>query len=200
MDYEFEQRLESNPLYNYAAHNWGHHARQALTLCEEVVNFLECEVKVEGASQALMAVNQWSSNSYYSQRCPRQMTGMHLAAYFRGREAINVMLGSQYLDSEDSHGRTPLWLAAENGHEKVFELLLGKGADVNVNAQGEGFGNALQAASFGGHEKVVELLLGKGADVNVNAQGGRYGNALHAASAGGHEKVVELLLGRVAVL
>jgi hypothetical protein len=32
-DEEFEERLWSNPLYNYAAHNWGCHARKALTLC-----------------------------------------------------------------------------------------------------------------------------------------------------------------------
>jgi hypothetical protein len=32
-----------------------------------------------------------------------------------------------------------------------------------VNAQGGGYGNALQAASVESHEKVVELLLGKGA-------------------------------------
>jgi ankyrin repeat domain-containing protein 50 len=51
-------------------------------------------------------------------------------------------------------------LAAENGHEKVIELLLGKSAD--INAQGGEYGNALQAASYGGHEKVVELLLGRG--------------------------------------
>jgi len=50
--------------------------------------------------------------------------------------------------------------------EKVVELLLGKGTDVN----------ALYAASSGDHEKVVELLLGKGGD--VNAQYGWYGYAL----------------------
>jgi ankyrin repeat protein len=75
----------------------------------------------------------------------------------------------------------------------VVELLLDKGAD--VNAQGGGYGNALEAASDSGHEKVVELLLAKGAD--VNAQGGYYGNALQAASySSGHEKVVELLLAK----
>jgi hypothetical protein len=80
-DEEFKRRLESNPLYDYAAHNWGHHARQALTLCQEVVDFLECEVKAEAASQAL-TLKWWSSHPHYSQRFPRRMTGMHLAAYF----------------------------------------------------------------------------------------------------------------------
>ena len=74
------------------------------------------------------------------------------------------------------------------GHEKVVELLLSKGAD--VNAQGGGvYGNTLQAASVRGHEKVVELLLSKG-------EGRVYRNALQAASLGGHKKVVELLLGK----
>ncbi|OCK83125.1 hypothetical protein K432DRAFT_251839, partial [Lepidopterella palustris CBS 459.81] len=51
------------------------------------------------------------------------------------------------------------------GHDKIVELLLSKGAD--VNAQGEYFGNALQGASYRGHDKIVELLLSKGADVNA---------------------------------
>ncbi|XTI84042.1 ankyrin repeat protein, partial [Cenococcum geophilum] len=70
------------------------------------------------------------------------------------------------------------------------ELLLSKGAD--VNAQGERYGSALYAASYGGHNKTVELLLSKGAD--VNAQDGWYGTALCAASTEGRVKTVELLL------
>ncbi|KAH6716575.1 hypothetical protein BKA61DRAFT_513501, partial [Leptodontidium sp. MPI-SDFR-AT-0119] len=33
-DDEFEKRLQLNKLYDYAAHNWGHHAREASTLCQ----------------------------------------------------------------------------------------------------------------------------------------------------------------------
>jgi len=62
-----------------------------------------------------------------------------------------------------------------------MRLLLDKGAD--VNAKGEKYGSALQAASYCGHEVMMRLLLEKGA--NVNAKGGKYGSALQAASDGG---------------
>ncbi|KAI1663836.1 hypothetical protein L13192_12233, partial [Pyrenophora tritici-repentis] len=68
--------------------------------------------------------------------------------------------------------------------------LLDKG--INVNAQGRGYGNALQAASAQGHEQVVKALLDAGAE--VNAQGGYYGNALHAAAYFGESAVLKLLV------
>jgi ankyrin repeat protein len=73
-------------------------------------------------------------------------------------------------------------------------LLLERGAD--VNAQGGGYGNALQAASYMGHEAIVGLLLENGADVNT--QGGTFGTALQAASLEGHEAIVELLTKKIA--
>ncbi|KAF9639102.1 putative ndt80 like dna-binding family protein [Lasiodiplodia theobromae] len=83
-----------------------------------------------------------------------------------------------------------LYAASFRGYEKLVQILLDKG--VNVNAQGGEYGNALQAASHLGYEKVVQILLEKGAD--VNAQGGEYGNALYAASSEGHINVVQTLL------
>ena len=64
--------------------------------------------------------------------------------------------------------------------------------NIDINAQGGHYGNALQAASGNGHEKVVQMLVDAGAD--VNAQGGDYGNALQTASSRGHEKVEQMLL------
>ncbi|KAF2823360.1 hypothetical protein CC86DRAFT_396160 [Ophiobolus disseminans] len=86
----------------------------------------------------------------------------------------------------------PLYYAALLGLSTITRLLLEKGA--NVDAQGGGYGNALQAASEGGHEQIVKTLLDKGA--NVNAQGGHYGNALPAASLEGHEQIVKTLLDK----
>jgi hypothetical protein len=44
---EFEERLESNPLYDYASHNWGHHAREASMLILEVISFLKRKTQVD---------------------------------------------------------------------------------------------------------------------------------------------------------
>jgi len=85
---------------------------------------------------------------------------------------------------------SPLYYASLAGLIESVRLLLEKGAD--VNAQGGGYGSALQVASYGGHDHVVQRLLEKGAD--VNAQGGYYGNALQVASRGGHGQVVQRLL------
>ena len=47
----------------------------------------------------------------------------------------------------------------------IVRLLLGKGA--HVNAQGEYYGSALQAASSNRHDAMVWLLLRKGTDVGA---------------------------------
>ncbi|PLN80386.1 nucleoside phosphorylase [Aspergillus taichungensis] len=42
---ELTERLQTYPLYEYAACNWGHHARGALSLYFQAVKFLNCETK-----------------------------------------------------------------------------------------------------------------------------------------------------------
>lgn len=78
------------------------------------------------------------------------------------------------------------------GQLDMAELLLEK--DIEENAQGSKYGNALHAASVAGHERIVQLILDRGAD--VNSRGGEYNNALQAASLQGHERIVQLLLHR----
>ena len=46
-DNEFEGRLQISKLYDYAAHNWGHHARVAPSTCTRVLDFLRQIEKVE---------------------------------------------------------------------------------------------------------------------------------------------------------
>jgi ankyrin repeat protein len=78
------------------------------------------------------------------------------------------------------------------GHEKIVQILVDAGA--NVNAEGGFYGNALQAASYGGHEKVVQVLLDNGANPDSKDNYGR--TALLWAAANGHVEVVNRLIRR----
>ncbi|CZR69790.1 uncharacterized protein PAC_19690 [Phialocephala subalpina] len=157
-DDEFEERLQVNPLYDYASHNWGHHARKASTLVQEALDFLSCDAKAQASSQALMAIKRHSSHSGYSQEFPARMIGIHLAAYFGDEEAVKWLLqrGAQ-IDSKDRYSRTPLNYAAANGYEAVVKLLIDKGASLEVKD--------IRRAAKNGHATVFKLLLDKGADL-----------------------------------
>ncbi|CAF3539468.1 unnamed protein product, partial [Fusarium graminearum] len=186
-DHKFEERLRSSPFYDYAAHNWGHHARKDVTSNQVVINFLKSQAKVQASCQALMAAKQLSFDTNYSQRLPRKMTGLHLACLFGLSKAADTLLRLEYSPYlEDTYSRTPLWYAAQNGHKAVVELLLAAGADANAAAASKYGRTALQAAAKGGHLEVIKKLLAAGADVNAAA--------LQAAAWGGHLEVVKKLL------
>ncbi|KAK4653514.1 hypothetical protein QC762_0084380 [Podospora pseudocomata] len=215
---KFEERLQSNPLYDYAARNWGHHARKAATSSQVVIDFLESKAKVEASTEALMATNWDRFYPGYAPEVPRNMTGLHLSAYFGVIEAADDLLRSRPgPDLKDAWRRTPLWYAAQNGHEAVVKKLLATGADVNATTGTSGDQTALQAAAGGGHLEVVEKLLAAGADINATSAGGGHlkvvekllaagadvnaaaatsggKTALQAAAGGGHLEVVEKLL------
>ncbi|KAH8588258.1 ankyrin repeat protein, partial [Bisporella sp. PMI_857] len=169
-DAELEERLRFYKLYHYASQNWGHHARVASVLTAGVVNFL-CHVpNLEASIQTLIARKRYSGHSKYSEDFPRQMTGLHTAAYFGIGGAINILLDRGQLNIQDSYGKTPLSWAAENGHEAVVRLLLDT-SKANIDLQDNKYGQTpLLWAAENGHEAVVRLLLGTG-KVDVDSRG-----------------------------
>jgi ankyrin repeat protein len=194
-DKDFETRLRLHTFYDYAAQNWGYHAHAASTEVEQLVlKFFKKEAQVSSASQAMIAPKDHWGDYGYSQRAPRQMRGVHLAAYFGLTDTMRTLLkNGQRPDLKDSHGRTPLSYAAENGHETMVKLLLEKDVDANSKATGNylpGLTPLLFAAE-NGREGIVQLLLENGIDANSKAKDGW--NAMHLAVKGGHRAVVELL-------
>jgi hypothetical protein len=189
-DEEFKARLQSNVLYDYAARNWGHHARVALAEVDQfILHFLESEAKVSASSQAMMVSR---SSSGYSQNVPRHMAGVHLAAYFGLREAIMALLKSGHdLDVKDTYNQTPLSWAARNGHEAVVKLLLEKGAELESKENRYGQ-TPLSWAARNGRETVVKLLLEKSAKLESKSKNSR--TPLSWAAGNGHEAIVKLLL------
>lgn len=189
-DEQFKARLQKNVLYDYAAKNWGHHARVASTKKYLVLQLLKCDTRVAASSQTMTALR---GNSWYREGVPAHSTGVHVAAYFGlGEAMIGLLRNGCHLDLKDTYGQTPLFLAAANGHGEVVELLAAMdGIDLN-SKDNEGKTPLLRAAA-NGHESVVKLLLLIGG-VNQNSKDDDGETPLLAAAAKGHEAVVKLLV------
>lgn len=129
-DEQFKARLQENVLYDYAARNWGHHARVASTKKYLVLQLLKCDTRVAASSQAMTALR---GNSWYREGVPAHSTGAHVAAYFGlGEAMMGLLRNGCHLDLKDTYGQTPLLLAAANGHGEMVELLAAMdGIDLN---------------------------------------------------------------------
>lgn len=86
-----------------------------------------------------------------------------------------------------SNGYSALINAALYGHKKIIEMLLKRGANVNILSGG---GSALMVAAKKGHKDVVELLLSHGADPSIE----HFNNtAASLAEKEGYKEIAEIL-------
>jgi ankyrin repeat protein len=87
------------------------------------------------------------------------LTPLHVASQF-GQTNIVLYLCEHYgygnVDLLDSQGRSPLWMAAWQGHSDVIELLAGAGAVIHRH-NNEGV-NPFYAASKEGHKSAAETI------------------------------------------
>lgn len=124
--------MKENPLLEYAASNWGHHAYgNAEEFCKEIVlEFLEKKLNVVLASQVLFSMNRWRWNHNFA----KDISGMHLLAYF-GLEMIMLycLQKGARADMLDSYGHSPLWYASRYGQDGVVQRLLAVQHNVDVN-------------------------------------------------------------------
>ncbi|PPQ96354.1 hypothetical protein CVT26_005041 [Gymnopilus dilepis] len=119
----------------------------------------------------------------------------HLAAFFGLIDVLPLTEGLQYWRT--SRKRTPLILAAEQGHVEIVEYILSQGG-VNVNAMDVSGRTALHEATLYSHEAIVRLLLShRGLDINIKSRPGR--TVLHEACRVGHEAIFRMLLSHPGV-
>ncbi|OAP58336.1 hypothetical protein AYL99_07426 [Fonsecaea erecta] len=117
---------------------------------------------------------------------------------FQGNDSTDLQEWIQYRNSFQRYqvrNYTPtanlIYILAEQGFANLAKVLIDD--KVNVNARGERYGNALQAACAGGHKQMAQLLIDSGA--SIDAIGGEHRHALCAAIHHKHESIMELLLG-----
>ncbi|KAL7783000.1 ankyrin repeat-containing domain protein [Trichoderma afarasin] len=190
-DGAFEHRIESFPLFHYAANHWECHLSHDTEAIEEVIHFLESQPNVEASMQARFVEKQHPLHNKYSQRVPSDMTALHVAAVLGLTEATKLLLERGHdPDALDSYTYTPLSWASFYGHEAVAELLIIAGANLEVKDMKKERTPLIQAAAEG-RDTVVKLLLEKGANINAQDHKGR--TPLSFAAYGKHNTIVKLL-------
>ncbi|KAF3185298.1 hypothetical protein TWF788_004617 [Orbilia oligospora] len=163
---DLKERMSSNALYEYAAINFAYHVQESSPeqLLSLVLHFLLQDnlrlacVQVRFFREAWYLFEEtWNTGG---------MQALHCAAYYGLVRVVEVLLVESWtdLEKEGYEGRTPLLLAAGQGHNDVVELLIKEGA--NLEAKSWRNRTALWFAVSSRRETVTRLLIDAGADVS----------------------------------
>jgi ankyrin repeat protein len=114
-------------------------------------------------------------------------------------EVLTKMRGREKSDGFTIHdvaGNGLLQIAGLKNFDKMTEILLDKGFDINY--VDDNHGTALQAAIYMDSDKVLKVLLDKGRNppIDVNTVGGYYGCALQVAAFKGCSEYISQLIER----
>ncbi|GBP19378.1 Integrin-linked protein kinase homolog pat-4 [Eumeta japonica] len=100
------------------------------------------------------------------------------------------------MNQGDDHGFSPLHWACKEGHVKIVEMLIKRGARINVTNMGDD--TPLHLAAAHGHRPIVILLLQNRADVNFTNEHGN--SPLHYACFWGYSAIAEDLVNAGALV
>ncbi|KAF8146678.1 ankyrin repeat-containing domain protein [Mycena galopus ATCC 62051] len=204
------------PLAEYAARHWYYHTMNAndkKNLLNQAIQLLEDDLPYCALSHLIMG---WESTV---------LPPLHFCCRMGYLECVSPLLSSRAGIDLVFENSTPLISAVSWGQKEIAQLLLEKGANVNLIA-GK-YGSALSEACYYQRQQIVQLLLEKGADANltgeedgsplyiacnqgyqdiaqlllengadVKLRGGEHGTALGTACHQGHQDIVQLLLER----
>ncbi|XP_034255089.1 integrin-linked protein kinase [Thrips palmi] len=100
------------------------------------------------------------------------------------------------MNQGDDHGFSPLHWAAKEGHYKIAELLIQRGARINATNRGDD--TPLHLAAAHGHREIVHMLLRNKADINFTNEHGN--SPLHYACFWGYQTLAEELVAQGALI
>ncbi|XP_049819373.1 transient receptor potential cation channel subfamily A member 1 [Aethina tumida] len=119
---------------------------------------------------------------------------LHFAARYGRYNTVKQLLDSEkgtfIINESDGEGLTPLHIASQQGHTRVVQLLLNRGALLHRDHNGR---NPLHLAAMNGYTQTIELLLS--IHSHLLDQTDKDGNtALHSATMENRPSVISLLL------
>lgn len=160
---QYNQQLEENCLYDYAAKYWGHYARVAYPEAKDITaRFLRNKQKIARAAQVLLV----QPGVFGTLKIPEGVTGLHIAAFFGIEEEVVELLREGFGPHvADSFGQTALHWAVKNGQKHTVELLLKEGLD--VNATDMDMKSALHYAASQDNPALIRRLVKCGAMINA---------------------------------
>lgn len=191
------RRNRENPLYEYAAINWGHHARDMEQPWPRFLEFVSSPKAVENAAENFFRAQESLSSSF--RYCPRDLTSLHLLSmHDLLLLARQLPICSGQVNAQDSWGQTPLMYAVCLGHEQMARWLLEKGADPDIRDSRDRSA-IFYAAQYDRHV-ILEIMLQAG-HVNPDVLDKDGLRPLVVAAQKGHLEVANLLLktGKVRV-
>ncbi|XP_071102744.1 uncharacterized protein [Haliotis cracherodii] len=120
---------------------------------------------------------------------------LHLACRGGDTAIVQHVLSPSNINSRGMHGWTAVMMAAVNGHQSVFDLLVSNQADLTlVDTSGD---SLLHHACQGGNTAIVQHVLSPS---NTNSRGEYGWTAVMQAAVSGHQSVFDLLVSNQADL
>ena len=99
----------------------------------------------------------------------KELASIHWAAAAGNFEIVKYLLSEEVNESANlirSNNFSPLHSASMNGYTKIVELLIEKGANVNVQTDPQRYA-PIHSASFGGHLETIKVLVKNGANLEL---------------------------------
>lgn len=192
-------------LGDYAAIFWLEHARLADQLGESVFDLRHEFFHSQSTTRSSWLSYYWRrrsmTHSYYLfniKDVPDDASQLHFAAYFGILPLAQELLTNRShkkfqahvnINKPDAQDRTPLFHAAAEGHARLVQMLIEKGANIKLKDK---YGHtALTIAVTESQEAAAKLLLKNGASPDDSAPGRPL---LISKAAAGDERMVRLLL------
>jgi len=122
-------------------------------------------------------------------------TPLHIAARYGCVSVAKKLMegrGKRTVNANDVYERTPLHLAAQQGHDELVEFFLKKGGKIDSDVHGQ---TPLHYAALQGSKRSAELILASKPE-SLNVTDKNQNTALHMAAKGGHAEILKYLLSK----